>query len=40
MENTKTTLYFLKTVEFRPIFDIHVDITYAIFREKLQNHTF
>ena len=36
----KQPVYFLKAVEFRPTFDIHVDIALAIFREKLQNHTF
>ena len=40
MENTKTTRILLKTIEFCPTFDIHVDITLAISREKLQNHTF
>ena len=35
----KECVYFLSVVEFWPIFDIHVDITLAIFREKLQNHT-
>ena len=36
----KQNVYFLKAVEFWPTFDIQVDITLAIFREKLQNHTF
>ena len=36
----KQPVYFLKTVEFWLTFDIHVDITLAIFQEKLQNHTF
>ena len=36
----KQPVYFLKAVEFWPTFDIHVDITLAIFREKLQNHNF
>ena len=40
MENTKTTHYFIKAVKFRPTFDIQVDITLAVFREKLQNHIF
>ena len=31
---------FLTAVEFWPTFDIQVDITLAVFREKLQNHTF
>ena len=35
----KQPVYFLKAVEFWPTFDIQVDITLAIFREKLQNHT-
>ena len=33
----KQPVYFLKAVEVWPTFDIHVDITLAIFREKLQN---
>ena len=36
----KQPVYFLKAVEFWPTFDIDVDITLAIFREKLQNHNF
>ena len=36
----KQPVYFLKVVEFWSTFDIHVDITLAVFREKLQNHTF
>ena len=36
----KQPVYFLKAVEFCPTFDIQIDITLAIFREKLQNHTF
>ena len=36
----KQPVYFLKAVEFWPTFDIQVDITLAILREKLQNHTF
>ena len=36
----KQPVYFLKAVEFWPTYDIHFDITLAIFREKLQNHTF
>ena len=36
----KQNVYFLKAVEFWPTFDIQVDITLAIFRKKLQNHTF
>ena len=36
----KQPAYFLKAVEFCPSFDIQIDITLAIFREKLQNHTF
>ena len=35
----RQSVYFLKAVEFGPIFDIQIDITLAIFREKLQNHT-
>ena len=36
----KLLVYFLKAAEFWPTFDIQVDITLAIFRKKLQNHTF
>ena len=36
----KQSAYFFKAVEFCPTFDIQIDITLAIFREKLQNHTF
>ena len=36
----KQPVYFLKAVEFCPTFDIQIDITLAIFWEKLQNHTF
>ena len=36
----KQPVYFLKTGEFGPTFDIQIDITLAIFRGKLQNHTF
>ena len=36
----KQPVYFLKAVEFCSTFDIQIDITLAIFREKLQNHTF
>ena len=35
----KQPVYFLKVVEFCPTFDIQTDITLAIFRENLQNHT-
>ena len=35
----KQPVYFLKAVKFCPTFDIQIDITLAIFREKLQNHT-
>ena len=34
----KQPVYFLNAVEFCPTFDIQIDITLAIFREKLQNH--
>ena len=34
----KQPVYFLKTVEFCSTFDIQIDITLAIFREKLQDH--
>ena len=40
MENTKTTRLFLRAVEFWPTFDIQIDITLAVFWEKLQNCTF
>ena len=36
----KQPVYFLKAVEFCSTFDIQIDITLAIFREKLQNYTF
>ena len=36
----KQPVYFLKTVRFCPTFDIQIDITLAIFWEKLQNRTF
>ena len=36
----KQPVYFLKAVEFCSTFDIQIDITLAIFQEKLQNHTF
>ena len=36
----KQPVYFLKAVEFCSTFDIQIDITLAIFREKLENHTF
>ena len=34
----KQPVYFLNAVEFCPTFEIQIDITLAIFREKLQNH--
>ena len=36
----KQPVYFLKAVELWPTFDIQVDITLTVFREKLQKHTF
>ena len=39
-QTQKQSVYFLKAVEFCPTFDIQIDITLAVFREKLQNHTF
>ena len=36
----KQPVYFLKVVELWPTFDIQVDITMAVFREKLQKRTF
>ena len=36
----KQPVYFLKAVELCPTFDIQIDITLAIFPEKLQIHTF
>ena len=35
----KQPVYFLKAL-FKPTFNIQVDITLAVFREKLKNHTF
>ena len=39
-EILKQPVHFLKAVKFSSTFDIQIDITLAIFREKLQNHTF
>ena len=36
----KQPVYLLKVVGFWPTFDIQVDITLAVFQEKLQNQTF
>ena len=36
----KQLVHLLKAVEFCPTFDIQIEITLAIFQEKLQNHTF
>ena len=36
----KQPVCFSKAVEFCPTFDIQIDITLTIFREKLQNYTF
>ena len=36
----KQHFYFLIGLEFWNDFDIEIDITLVIFREKLQNHTF
>ena len=36
----KQPVYFLKAVEFWSTFSIQVDINLAVFKEKLQNHTF
>ena len=36
----KQPVYLLKAFEFCSTFDIQIDITLAIFRKKLQNHTF
>ena len=36
----KQAVYVLRAVEFWPTFDIQIDITLAIFREKHQNYTF
>ena len=36
----KQPVCFLKAAGFCPTFDIQIDITLAIFWEKLQNHTF
>ena len=40
IENTKTTRLLFKAVEFCSTFDIQIDITLAIFWEKLQYHPF
>ena len=40
MRTLKQPIYFLKTVEFCPTFNNQIDITLAIFWEKLQNYTF
>ena len=39
-KTVKQRLSFLKTVKFCPTFDIKINITWDIFREKLQNNTF
>ena len=36
----KQPVYFLRFIEFWPIFDIQITTTLAIFLEKLQNQTF
>ena len=36
----KQPVYFLRSVEFWPTFDIQISITLAIFLENLQNYTF
>ena len=36
----KQLAYFLRAVQFWPTFDIQINVTLAIFWEKLQNHTF
>ena len=36
----KQPVYFLRTVEFSPTFDIEISITLDIFWEKMQNYTF
>ena len=36
----KQPVYFLRAAEFWPTFDIQVNLTLAIFWEKLQNYTF
>ena len=40
MENTRKTCLFLRAVEVWPTFDIQINITLAVFWEKLQNYTF
>ena len=40
LQVVKQPAYFLKAVGLCSTFDIQIDITLAIFREKLQNHTF
>ena len=39
-ETLKQPVYFLMVVDFCPTFDIQINITWAIFWETLQNHTF
>ena len=36
----KQAVYFLRVVDFWLTFDIHIDITLAIFCQKLQSYTF
>ena len=40
IENTKTTRLLFKGSWNLPYFDTQIDITLAVFWEKLQNHTF
>ena len=40
MENAKTARLFLKALELWASFDIQIDITLALFWEKLQSCTF
>ena len=39
MEDAKKQSMFYSAVEFLATFDIQINITLAIFREKLQNYT-
>ena len=40
IENTKTTIYFLKRVKFCPIFDIQIDITLLYFGKSCKSTLF
>ena len=40
MKEAKIVWYFLRAVDFWATLDIQIDITFAIFWEKLQNYFF